>query len=126
MSDRIRVNVIKYIQRRRCAIAREKKTPVATQEEILEFLTAVMRRETTEDLVVQNKKKYTTEDEFGNKVNEEVVMPEHHKVPVKLSDAMAAAEKLNKYYAQLKDDDENEEYGIVYLPQIKENQEMML
>ena len=98
----------------------KKKSPVATQEEILEFLTAVMRRDITDEVVVNNKKKFTTEDEFGNKVNEEVTIPEKHSVPIKLSDAMSAAEKLNKYYSQQMFDEEKEEYGVVFLPEVKE------
>lgn len=98
----------------------KKKPPVATQEEILEFLTSIMRRDIMDEVVIQNKKKFTTEDELGNKVNEEQTIPEKHSVPIKLSDAMSAAEKLNKYYSQLNDDEDDEEYGVVFLPEVKE------
>lgn len=98
----------------------KKKPPVATQDEILEFLTAVMRRTITDEIVVNNKKKFTTEDEYGNKVNEELIIPEKYSVPIKLSDAMSAAEKLNKYYSQQISDEDDEEYGIIFLPEVKE------
>ena len=99
----------------------KKKPPVATQDEILEFLTAIMRRTVSDEIVVQNKRKLTTEDEFGNKVKELQTIPERHSVPIKLSDAMSAAEKLNKYYSQLSSGDDNEDYGVVFLPEIKED-----
>lgn len=98
----------------------KKKSPVATQDEILEFLTAVMRRDITEEIVVQNKRKFTTEDEFGNKVNEEQIIPEKIAVPIKVSEAMSAADKLNKYYSQLNDNEDEDEYGVIFLPEVKE------
>ena len=75
---------------------------IATHEEVLMFLTAVM-----------------STDEQGNKINEERTVLNSIPQRVKLTDAMTAADKLHKYYMQKTTEDESAETGIVILPEIR-------
>lgn len=93
---------------------------IATHEEVLMFLTDIMRREAYDEAVVQSKEKLTRTDEHGNKINEERTVLTSVPQKVKLSDAMSAADKLHKYYMQVTAEDEESETGIVILPEIKE------
>lgn len=93
---------------------------IATHEEVLMFLTAVMRREAYDEVTVQNKEKLTRTDEQGNKINEERTVLNSIPQRVKLTDAMTAADKLHKYYMQKTTEDESAETGIVILPEIRD------
>lgn len=93
---------------------------IATHEEVLMFLTDVMRRDTYDEVTVQSKEKLTRTDENGNKINEERTVLSSVPQRVKLSDAMSAADKLHKYYMQKTEADDEGETGIVILPEIRQ------
>lgn len=93
---------------------------IATHEEVLMFLTDVMRREAYDEVTVQSKEKLTRTDESGNKINEERTVLSSVPQRVKLSDAMTAADKLHKYYMQKTEADDEGETGIVILPEIRQ------
>jgi len=89
----------KYIDER---LAEKEKSLIADQDEVMRYLTSVMRREKTESVVVTlNKEKSTyVPDENGTMrkqtVKEEV--PQIVKIPAQLRDANKAAELLGKAY----------------------------
>ena len=89
----------KYIDDR---LAEKEKSLIADQDEVMRYLTAVMRREETDSVVVTlNKEKSTyVPDENGTMrkqtVKEEV--SEIVKIPAQLRDANKAAELLGKAY----------------------------
>jgi phage terminase small subunit len=80
---------------------------IATQDEVLRYLTSVMRREYCEHIVVtvSEKKSYYEPDINGvmRKVTEEHEEPQIVEIPAKLSDANKAAELLGKRYSLFKD-----------------------
>lgn len=88
-----------YIEKR---MAEKEKSLIADQDEVMKYLTAVMRREKTESVVVTlNKEKSTyVPDENGTMrkqtVKEEV--PQIVQIPAQLRDANKAAELLGKAY----------------------------
>jgi len=91
--------VKEYIENR---MAEKEKELIADQDEVLRYLTAVMRREKTESVVVTLNKetsKYVP-DENGTMrkqtVKEEV--PQIVKIPAQLRDSNKAAELLGKAY----------------------------
>lgn len=91
--------VKEYIENR---MAEKEKVLIADQDEVLRYLTAVMRREKTESVVVTLNKetsKYVP-DENGTMrkqtVKEEV--PQIVKIPAQLRDSNKAAELLGKAY----------------------------
>lgn len=73
---------------------------IADQDEVLRYLTAVMRREKTESIVVTLKEKHSfyEPDEEGKmrKQTVEKEVPRVVEIPAKLSDANKAAELLGK------------------------------
>lgn len=88
-----------YLDKR---MAEKEKSLIADQDEVMKYLTAVMRREKTESVVVtlnKEQSKYLP-DEHGTMrkqtVKEEV--PQIVSIPSKLSDANKAAELLGKRY----------------------------
>lgn len=92
-------NIKEYIEKR---MAEKEKSLIADQDEVMKYLTAVMRREKTESVVVtlnKEQSKYLP-DEHGTMrkqtVKEEV--PQIVSIPAKLSDANKAAELLGKAY----------------------------
>lgn len=92
-------NISEYIEKR---MAEKEKALIADQDEVMRYLTAVMRREKTESVVVTLNKetsKYVP-DENGTMrkqtVKEEV--PQIVKIPAQLRDANKAAELLGKAY----------------------------
>lgn len=93
---------------------------VATQDEILQFYTAIMRREVFDELALQNKEKTTRTDDDGNKVNEEKTFITTVPQRVKLSDAISAADKLHRYYMSKQEQAEDTNSGIVILPEVIE------
>lgn len=92
-------DINEYIANR---MAEKEKELIADQDEVLRYLTAVMRREKTESVVVTLNKetsKYVP-DENGTMrkqtVKEEV--PQIVRIPARLSDSNKAAELLGKAY----------------------------
>ena len=88
-----------YLDKR---MAEKEKSLIADQDEVMKYLTAVMRREKTESVVVTLNKEQSRylPDEHGimrkQTVKEEV--PQIVSIPSKLSDANKAAELLGKRY----------------------------
>lgn len=97
-------NISEYIEKR---MAEKEKELIADQDEVMRYLSAVMRREKTESVVVTLSKETSTwvPDEDGKMrkqtVKEEV--PEIVKIPAQLRDANKAAELLGKAYGIYKD-----------------------
>ena len=92
-------NIKEYIEKR---MAEKEKELIADQDEVMRYLTAVMRREKTESVVVTLNKevsKYVPDEEGKLRkqtVKEEV--PQVVKIPAQLRDANKAAELLGKAY----------------------------
>lgn len=93
------VEVQKYLQER---MAEKEKELIADQNEVMKYLSAVMRREKTESVVVtlSKEKSVYTPDANGTMrkqtVKEET--PQVVEIPARLSDANKAAELLGKAY----------------------------
>lgn len=89
----------KYIDER---MAEKEKSLIADQDEVMRYLTSVMRREKTESVVVTLNKEKSTYVPDGNgtmrkqTVKEEV--PQIVEIPAQLRDANKAAELLGKAY----------------------------
>ena len=92
-------NIVEYIEKR---MAEKEKTLIAEQDEVMKYLTAVMRREMTENVVVtvSEKKSFYAPDEKGTmrKQTVEKETPQIVEIPARLSDANKAAELLGKRY----------------------------
>ena len=93
-----------YIEKR---MAEKESELIADQDEVMRYLTAVMRREMSENVVVtlSEKKSFYAPDEEGimRKRTEEKETPMIVPIPAKLSDANKAAELLGKRYGLYKD-----------------------
>lgn len=89
-----------YIQKR---LADKEDTLIAKQDEVLETLTAIMRRETPETVVVTCRERKSYYDEKGKKVIDEKESPRCVEIPTKISDVNRAAEMLGKYYTLFTD-----------------------
>lgn len=93
-----------YIEKR---LAEKESELIAGQDEVLKYLTSVMRREYSEHVVVtvSEKKSYYEPDANGTmrKKTEEKEEPQVVAIPAKLSDANKAAELLGKRYGLFKD-----------------------
>ncbi len=92
-------NICEYIENR---MAEKEKQLIADHDEVMRYLTSVMRREKTESIVVtlsKEQSKYEP-DENGTMrkrtVKEEI--PQIVKIPAQLRDANKAAELLGKAY----------------------------
>lgn len=91
--------ISEYIEQR---MAEKEKALVADQDEVMRYLTAVMRREKTESVVVTLKRErstYVPDDE--GKMRKQTIKeeyPEVVKIPAQLRDANKAAELLGKAY----------------------------
>lgn len=92
-------NISEYIEKR---MAEKEKELIADQDEVMKYLTAVMRRQMTDSVVVtlsRETSKYVP-DENGTMrkqtVKEEI--PQIVKIPAQLRDANKAAELLGKAY----------------------------
>lgn len=98
------VNVKEYLQKR---MAEKESDLIATQDEVLRYLTSVMRREMAEHVVVttSEKKSFYEPDANGvvRKVTEEHEEAQIVEIPARLSDANKAAELLGKRYSLFKD-----------------------
>lgn len=94
----------KYIDER---IAEKQSQLIATQDEVMKYLSSVMRREKTESVVVtlSREKSMYVPDENGTMrkqtVKEEI--PKVVEIPARLSDANKAAELLGKAYGAFRD-----------------------
>ena len=93
-----------YIEKR---MAEKEKALIADQDEVMKYLTRVMRRELTEHVVVTLvEEKSTYEPDEDGKMRRQTVKsekPEIVKIPARLSDANKAAELLGKAYALFTD-----------------------
>lgn len=89
-----------YIQKR---MAEKDSELIASQDEVLQTLTAIMRREKKEVIVASHKVRKSYFDEEGRKcVNEEEV-PVMVEIDTKISDVNKAAELLGKRYGLFSD-----------------------
>ena len=103
-------DIKKYIDDR---MAEKEKKLIADQDEVMKYLSAVMRREMKESVVVtlQNKVEKWVTDENTGKLKKQTVTEESPAVvdiPARLSDANKAAELLGKRYGIFKDKVQNE------------------
>ena len=98
-----------YIENR---MAEKEEALVAKQDEVMKYLTAVMRREKCENVVVTVSEKHSfyEPDAEGNmrKRTEEKETPVVVEIPARLSDANKAAELLGKAYGLYTDRVEQE------------------
>lgn len=93
-------------------MAEKEAALIADQDEVLKYLTSVMRRELKEAVVVtlQNKVEKWVKDEDTGKLKKQTVTEESPAVvdiPARLSDANKAAELLGKRYSLFTDKVEN-------------------
>ena len=98
-------NIKEYLENR---MAEKESELIADQDEVLRYLTAVMRREMMESVVVtlQSKTEKWVNDEQTGKLKKQTVTEESPAVvpiPAKLSDANKAAELLGKRYSLFTD-----------------------
>lgn len=97
-------NVKEYIEKR---LAEKESELIATQDEVMKYLTAVMRREKTEHVVVTLSKETSKYEDDGygtmrkKTVKEEI--PQVVEIPARLMDSNKAAELLGKAYAMFTD-----------------------
>ena len=98
------VEVRNYIQQR---MADKEEKLIADQDEVLRYLSSVMRREMCENVVVtvSTKRSFYKPDLNGvmRKVTEEREEAQVVEIPARLSDANKAAELLGKRYSLFKD-----------------------
>ncbi len=76
---------------------------IATQDEVLETLTAVMRRQQKEQVVTSERHRRSYFDEEGRKVTEDTKVPVTVEIDTKISDVNKAAELLGKRYGLFSD-----------------------
>lgn len=94
-----KLDIKEYIKKR---MAEKEKELIADQDEVMKYLSSVMRREMTESVVVTLSKEKSTyvPDDNGTMrkqtVKEEI--PQIVEIPARLSDANKAAELLGKAY----------------------------
>lgn len=92
-------DIREYIDKR---MAEKEEALVAKQDEVMKYLTAVMRREMVENIVVtvSEEKSYYEPDENGimRKRSERKETPKIVEIPAQLRDANKAAELLGKAY----------------------------
>lgn len=97
-------DIQEYIEKR---MSEKEEALIAKQDEVMQYLTAVMRREKTENVVVTLSKettKYVRDDEGKMRkqtVKEEI--PQIVEIPSRLSDSNKAAELLGKRYGLFTD-----------------------
>ncbi|MBR5874536.1 MAG: terminase small subunit [Oscillospiraceae bacterium] len=97
-------NIMEYIEKR---MAEKESELIADQDEVLRYLTSVMRRELSEHVVVTlvNEKSYYALDEDGKmrKRTEKRETPKIVEIPSRLSDSNKAAELLGRRYSLFTD-----------------------
>lgn len=84
-----------YIEKR---LEEKEDTLVAKQDEVLQTLTRVLRRQEMDTVVVTCKERSSGYDKNGKKVIIEKEVPQLVRVPTKVSDLNKAAELLGKRY----------------------------
>ena len=88
-----------YIEKR---MSEKEKELIADQDEVMKYLSSVMRREMTESVVVTiSKEKSTYVPDANGTMRKQTVkedVPEVIKIPARLSDANKAAELLGRAY----------------------------
>lgn len=94
-----------YIEKR---VAEKEDALIAKQDEVMKYLSSVMRRELKESIVVtlQHKTEKWVKDEETGKLKKQTITEESPavvEIPAKLSDANKAAELLGKAYALFTD-----------------------
>lgn len=93
-----------YIEKR---MAEKEEALIAKQDEVMKYLTAVMRREKSEYVVVtvKNKRSFYAPDENGTmrKQTIETEEPKTVEIPARLSDSNKAAELLGRAFSMFKD-----------------------
>lgn len=91
--------ISEYIKKR---MAEKEKGLIAEQDEVMKYLSAVMRREKTESVVVTlSKEKSTYVPDSNGTMRKQTVkedVPQIVQIPARLSDANKAAELLGKAY----------------------------
>ena len=80
---------------------------IASQDEVLQTLTRVLRREENDIVVVTCRQRKSYYDSNGKKVIEEKEVPKMVAVPAKISDVNKSAELLGKRYALYTDKVDN-------------------
>lgn len=97
-------NIRDYIEKR---MAEKEEALIAKQDEVMKYLTAVMRRELSEHVVVtvSEENSYYEPDSNGTmrKRTEKRETPEIVEIPARLADANKAAELLGKAYTLFTD-----------------------
>lgn len=78
-------------------LSEKKSALIAKQDEMLELLTRILRRQEMESTVTTVKKKETSYDENGKKQTVETAVPQVIELPPKISDLNRAAEIFGKY-----------------------------
>lgn len=89
------VKVREYIEKR---LAEKEDALIAKQDEVLQTLTRVLRRQELDTVVVTCKERRSGYDENGKKVIVEKEVPQLVQVPTRVSDLNKAAELLGKRY----------------------------
>lgn len=89
-----------YIDKR---LAEKDEALIAKQDEVLQTLTRVLRRQEMDTVVVTCKERSSKYDEKGKKVTIGKEVPQLVQVPTKVSDLNKAAELLGKRYALFTD-----------------------
>ena len=93
-----------YIEKR---MAEKEKALIADQDEVMKYLTSVMRRELTEHVVVTLVEEQSSYEPDGEgKMRKQTIKsekPEIVEIPARLADANKAAELLGKAYALFTD-----------------------
>lgn len=89
-----------YIDKR---LAEKEAELIADQDEVLQMLTRVLRRQEMDTVVVTCKERSSGYDKNGKKVIIEKEVPQLVQVPTKVSDLNKAAELLGKRYALFTD-----------------------
>ena len=106
------VNIQAHIQKR---MDEKQDTLIAKQDEVLQTLTRILRREESENVVVTVKKHKSGYDEDGRKKIEDSEEPIIVPIPVKISDVNKAADMLGRYYALFTDRTQVEGDGVVQI-----------
>lgn len=116
-----KLDIKEYIEKR---MAEKEKALIADQDEVMRYLSAVMRREKTDSVVVTLQRETSTwvPDEEGKMrkqtVKEEV--PEIVEIPAQLRDANKAAELLGKAYGIYTDRVEADVQQVVIVDDLDE------
>ena len=95
-----KLDIQEYINKR---LAEKEAELIADQDEVLQTLTRVLRRQEMYTVVVTCKERSSKYDEKGKKVTIEKEVPQLVQVPTKVSDLNKAAELLGKRYALFTD-----------------------